>query len=104
MTDKDLVEFIEKESRAMLDPVFGDLISSSTVEAQTVGSKPSDRTSFATTVAHVSDTRNNELKLECKQKNTAVPFKSLVYFVRRITHLNTVSCFRVNQKLKEYST
>lgn len=76
VTYKDLVEFIEKQSRAMLDPVFGDLSSSSTAEAkrflkpkaQTVGSKPNDRTSFATTVAHVPDTRNNEWKLERKQK------------------------------------
>lgn len=88
VTYKDLVEFIEKQSRTMLDPVFGDLSSSSTVETktvflkpkpQTVGSKPRDRASFATTVVHVPGTRNNE----CKQKTNSTAFERPCLFCEK---------------------
>lgn len=64
VTFKGLVDFIDKQCRAMLDPVFGDI--SSTVDAkraprtkQTVTSKSNARSSFATTVDHVPANNND---------------------------------------------
>lgn len=72
-TFKVLLEFIERQSRAMLDPVFGDIHTSADTKRvskpkQQKTVKPSGRPSFATTVAQVSAPKRNDLQSGHKQK------------------------------------
>lgn len=80
-TFRDLVEFIERQARAMLDPVFGDIhnpAETKVVPKLQRTAKPSGRPSFATTVAPVSapnapkgnnsqsgHTQNSSVKMSC---------------------------------------
>ncbi|KAK0150375.1 hypothetical protein N1851_008532 [Merluccius polli] len=77
-TFKNLVDFIEGQSRAMLDPIFGDIhnsTESSKVAARPKSQKPftksSGRTSFATTVDQPPEMKKNESQYGHKL-NTAV--------------------------------
>lgn len=107
-TYKDLVEFIERQSTAMLDPIFGDLHNLAETKGvlklkpQKMVIKPSGRTSFAT---QASALLLRCLKLErmnqnlvTNRKQTTVPLKSLVYFVKGVTHLSIVKCLRLKTK------
>lgn len=72
-TFKDLIDFIDRQSRAMLDPIFGDIHISmeskitSRPKPQKPITKPSGRTSFATTVAQASEIKKNESQNEHKR-------------------------------------
>lgn len=73
---KDLLEFIERQSRAMFDPVFGAIRNSTETKGlskpkQQRTVKPCGRPSFATTVAHVSAPKRSELQSGNKQKACA---------------------------------
>lgn len=88
-TYKDLLEFVEKQSRAMLDPIFGDVHSQidnngvSKPKPQNHIIKPSGRTSFATTVAHVSELRKDKLNPSHKQKTINCAFERPCLFCEK---------------------
>lgn len=74
---KDLLEFIERETRAALDSVFGDMqsptdkreISKVTTTAKLSFKSPSRGSSFATTVTTIAEKMNDKLKLSYSASN-----------------------------------
>lgn len=74
---KDLLEFTERETRAALDPVFGDIqsatdkrgISKVTTTTKSNFKSPGRGSSFATTVTTVAEKMNDKLKLSYTASN-----------------------------------
>ena len=65
---KDLLQFIEKKTRALLDPMFGEINMPVEIRAKSkVPQKSSRGSSFATTVTPVLENAKNKMEVEHKQ-------------------------------------
>ncbi len=100
---KDLLEFIEGHVRAMLDPTFGDIqnLTKTNVnpkQQRASGKCSSGRSSIATTVALMSEVKQNS---DTNRSQRIWHWKVPVYFVLMTIHWRHVKCSSTSSTIRK---